>query len=211
MAMIENAEPSTTRIRGRPRSFDRAEALERAMNLFWRQGFAATSVAELTAAMGINPPSLYAAFGDKEHLFLEAVDHYQRKLSAEMATILAGAPTAEEAVGRLLLAKAEKLACPEHPSGCMVVTAAMNCSSDCGHLERVMAERRAEMARRLQERIQLGIEAGELPAHADAAQLAAFYDTVMQGMALQARDGVDHAGLAAIARAAMRAWPSTDA
>ncbi|HEX2525060.1 MAG TPA: TetR/AcrR family transcriptional regulator [Geminicoccus sp.] len=180
------------------------------MLLFWRQGYAATSVAELTAAMGINPPSLYAAFGDKERLFLEAVESYQHKASQAAARLLAEAPTAKLAIERLLEAMAQHLTCPDHPSGCMVVTAAMNCSSDCSHLQHALAERRAAGTRRLRERIEQGIRDGELPAEVDAAGLASFYDTVMQGMTIQAKDGANREQLLATTRTAMRAWPSVD-
>jgi AcrR family transcriptional regulator len=88
--------------RGRPRSFDRDKALERAMQVFWRQGYEATSVSDLTRAMGINPPSLYAAFGDKERLYLDALERYQRSRLAAVAKWFGEEPTAKAAVARLL-------------------------------------------------------------------------------------------------------------
>jgi AcrR family transcriptional regulator len=200
------AKPSPAR--GRPRSFDRDNALERAMLLFWRHGFTATSIADLTEAMGISAPSLYAAFGDKERLFLEAVERYQQKAGVAAERILATAPTARAAVERLLGSAARQLASTDHPPGCMVVTAAMNCSDACQHLLEALGRQRAASSRLLQDRIARGITAGELPASTDAAALAAFYQTVLQGMTIQARDGADSASLLATAAAAMRAWPA---
>jgi AcrR family transcriptional regulator len=199
------AKPSPTR--GRPRSFDRDRALERAMLLFWRHGFAATSIADLTRAMGISAPSLYAAFGDKERLFLEAVERYRHVAGVATERILAAAPTARLAVERLLDSAARQLTCPDHPRGCMMVTAAMNCSGACHHLQEALARQRTASTRLLQERIDRGIAAGELPPSTDAAALAAFYQTVLQGMTIQACDGADSESLRATAAAAMRAWP----
>lgn len=177
------------------------------MRLFWRQGYAATSIAELTAAMGINPPSLYGAFGDKERLFLEAVERYQRSADAAAERILAEAPTARAAIENLLRSVAEQFTCPDQPSGCMVVTAVMNCPDAEGHLKEVMARIRAASAGRILNRIRDAIATGELPADTDADALGAFFDTVLQGMTIQARDGASRASLCAIAACAMRAWP----
>src|SRR5688572_4700394 len=100
----------TTKPRGRPRSFDRDKALERAMHVFWRQGYEATSVDDLTRAMDINPPSLYAAFGDKQRLYLEALERYQRSRRESLASWFEQEPTAKAAVGRLLTEAARELA-----------------------------------------------------------------------------------------------------
>src|SRR5258706_13378598 len=96
--------------RGRPRSFDRDEALERAMQVFWKQGYEATSIQDLTRAMGINPPSLYAAFGDKERLFMEAVGRYERECGPAVACLLDEAPTAPARGGRLVTDTASQMA-----------------------------------------------------------------------------------------------------
>src|ERR1700737_2271235 len=111
--------------RGRPRSFDRDAALERAMEIFWRQGYEATSINDLTAAMGINAPSLYIAFGDKERLFLEAVERY-RCGPGSSARVLAEGATARLTIERLLEESAVELTRSSHPPGCMVVTSTMN-------------------------------------------------------------------------------------
>ena len=148
----EADKPAKTR--GRPRSFDRDVALERAMDLFWRQGYEATSLADLTAAMGINPPSLYAAFGDKEHLFLAAVERYENLGRGPGAgCILEDEPTARGAIERILKETAIELSKPSQPKGCMLITAATNCSAESAHVQRALAERRAEQKKHLKERI----------------------------------------------------------
>jgi TetR/AcrR family transcriptional regulator, copper-responsive repressor len=194
------------RPRGRPRSFDREAALERAMELFWRQGYETTSISDLTAAMGITPPSLYAAFGDKERLFLEAVERYRCRRGG--AGVFDDEATARGAVARLLEAVATEATSPDTPPGCMLITAAVNCSAESAHLQGALAEHRAATLTKLRERIGRGVEEGELPADTDADALARFYATVIQGMTIQARDGVSREDLLAVGAAAMAAWPA---
>ena len=188
--------------RGRPRSFDREAALERAMQVFWRHGYEASSVSDLTRAMGINPPSLYAAFGDKEHLYLAALERYEQGRRENVVQQLEEAATAREAIEGLLLAAAGELTNAEC-RGCMLSTA------QCGdeRLQSTLAERRAAPKRVLKARFDRAVREGELPRGTDAGALADFYTTVFQGMAIQGRDGASRKSLVATARAAMRAWP----
>ena len=176
------------------------------MEVFWRQGYEATSINDLTAAMGINPPSLYAAFGDKERLFLEAVDRYLCG-PGDAAKALEGAPTARAAVERLLTEAAAELTRPDHPPGCMVVTSAMNCSAGSAHLHAALSERRAASEARIKAAIDRGLKRRELPAGTNAAALAKFYMTVLEGMTIQARDGATREQLLAVAESALCAWP----
>lgn len=192
--------------RGRPRSFDRDKALERAMHVFWRQGYEATSVSDLTRAMRINPPSLYAAFGDKERLYLEALERYQRSRLDSMAKWLDEEATAKAAVGRLLTEAAGLLVRSGAPRGSMLVLSSMNCSE--ASLQSELAQRRASGRAILKARIDQGLREGELPPGTDTAALADFYSTVLQGMSVQARDGATRKRLLATAEAAMRAWPA---
>jgi AcrR family transcriptional regulator len=192
--------------RGRPRSFDRDKALERAMHVFWRQGYEATSVNDLTRAMRINPPSLYAAFGDKEHLYLEALERYQRSRLESVAKWLDEEPTAKAAVARLLTEAAGLLVRSGAPRGSMLVDSAMNCAD--ASLQPQLAQRRASGRAILKARIERGVREGELPPHTDTAALADFYITVFQGMSVQAHDGATRQRLLGIARTAMRAWPA---
>src|ERR1700688_3019529 len=193
--------------RGRPRAFDRDAALHRAMELFWRQGYESTSISDLTSAMKITAPSLYAAFGDKERLYLEAVERYKSGLG-DSGSILAGEATARGAIKRLLEGSAIELTnTRDHPPGCMVVASAINGSPESAHLQAALRGCRVEAEARIRAKIKRGVKDGELPPGTDAAALAKFYMTVMQGMTIQARDGATQKELLAVARAAMLQWP----
>jgi AcrR family transcriptional regulator len=206
---MESSVCKVAKARGRPLSFDRDKALEDAMHVFWERGYEAASISELTAAMGITPPSLYTAFGDKEHLFLEAIERYATSGPGGGAPrALAEEPIARRAIERLLEEAAEELTRSCHPAGCMVVTAATNCSVASAHVQAALAKRRAASEAGIRHRIEQGIREGELPPDTDAAALANFYTTVLQGMSIQARDGASCASLLATATAAMRAWPT---
>jgi AcrR family transcriptional regulator len=200
MDRVSNGKP-----RGRPRSFDRDKALERAMHVFWRQGYEGTSVSDLTHAMGINPPSLYAAFGDKEQLYLEALGRYQQRRVESMAKWFEEEPTAKAAVRRLLTEAARELARSGAPRGSMLVLSATQCSAES--LQPELAERRASVRAILEERIERGVREAELPRGTDSAALADFYGAVFQGMSLQARGGATRKRLLSIAETAMGAWP----
>jgi TetR/AcrR family transcriptional regulator, copper-responsive repressor len=174
------------------------------MHIFWEKGYEAASIADLTAAMGITPPSLYTAFGDKERLFLEAIEAYGRGPGAFGARALAEEPTARRAVQRLLDEAAAELTQDCHPLGCMMV-----CSVAAVHVQAALTRRRALGVESMQARIQRGIDEGELPATADAGALANFYATVYQGMSMQAKDGATRESLLASAEMAMRSWPES--
>ena len=193
--------------RGRPLSFDRDAALETAMHVFWERGYEAASISDLTSAMGITPPSLYTAFGDKEQLFLEAIERYALGYGSAGARALDEEPTARGAIERWLLEAANELTQPCHPKGCMVVMAATNCSAAAERVQDALLLRRTEAIASVGRRIQGGIEAGELPADTDAQDLANFYATIYQGMSMQAKDGATHESLMATVRTAMRSWP----
>ncbi len=193
--------------RGRPLSFDRDAALETAMHVFWERGYEAASIADLTSAMGITPPSLYTAFGDKEQLFLEAIERYALGYGSAGARALDEEPTARGAIERWLLEAANELTQPCHPKGCMVVMAATNCSAAAERVQDALLLRRTEAIADVGRRIQGGIDGGELPPDTDAKDLANFYATIYQGMSMQAKDGATHESLVATVRTAMRSWP----
>src|SRR5437870_2214680 len=148
---MKKAERSAAPQRGRPRSFDREAALERAMQVFWRQGYEATSVNDLTRAMRINPPSLYAAFGDKEQLFLEAVQRYEQGRREAVTSLFDDAPSAKQAVERLLLEAANGMARAGAPRGCMLVLSSASCSE--ASVQSELAGRRAAMKSILKARL----------------------------------------------------------
>ncbi|MEV4802442.1 TetR/AcrR family transcriptional regulator [Nonomuraea sp. NPDC049421] len=189
----------------RRRGFDRDEALESALRTFWQHGYEATSVATLTTAMGINPPSLYAAFGDKRRLFEEAVQRYQETYGAFATRALTEEPTARAAVERVLRDAAGEYSRAGHPHGCMIISAAVNCES-AEVVELLRGLREATKAA-IKQRIDDDVSAGRLPPGTDADGLATFYAAIIQGMSTQARDGASLRELLAVADRAMAAWP----
>jgi AcrR family transcriptional regulator len=201
-------ESDAARVRGRPRSFDREAALDRAMLLFWQHGYEATSLSQLTSAMGISPPSLYAAFGDKEALFLETVERYLARGGADAQALMGDAKTAREAMARFLGASAVRLTDPKFPSGCMVVLSAVSCSDAAASVQSKLAACRATWEKEMRQRIERGIVEGDVPPSTNAAALASFYMAVVQGMSLHAKDGAGRRRLEEIVEAAMQAWPA---
>ena len=192
---------------GRPREFDRAAALEAAMLLFWRKGFAMTSMNDLCEAMGIRSPSLYAAFGGKEALYLEAVDHYVRTVGPPVWDRLSEGETARAGVESLLLAATESL--PKSratPAGCMAALGAVGDEWPPA-ITNVVRKVRLKMLSNLRSRLEAAVSDGELPASTDIDRLSRFYLSVFEGMAIQARDGASRAELRGVAAAAMAAWP----
>ena len=192
---------------GRPRAFDMDQALDQALRVFWEKGYDGASVADLTEAMCINPPSLYAAFGNKEALFKKALDRYEAKRDHIMEEAFA-APTAREAVTRLLEGTAERLSDKCNPRGCLMVQGALSGGEECEAVKRDLASRRAGVEALIRKRLKRAKREGDLPSDADAAALARFVATVMHGMAVQAAGGVAPKELRAIVNTALRAWPA---
>ncbi|AKU94632.1 Transcriptional regulator, TetR family [Labilithrix luteola] len=204
----ERRSPSSTEPthkRGRPRSFDRDEALNAALGLFWRHGYDATSLNDLTAAMNVTPPSLYTAFGSKKQLFIEALDLYARTYGASPA--MAEATTARGAIEGLLRESAKQFPSPDHPSGCFTVLAATNCTEASSDVEALLRTKRLESEAGLRKRLDRAVEEGELPEGTDTAALAKFYGVVIQGMSVQARDGASNKELERVVDTAMALWP----
>ncbi|MYN05729.1 TetR/AcrR family transcriptional regulator [Pseudoduganella aquatica] len=207
--MKKETAPATppVRVRGRPLSFDRDAALEKAMLLFWRHGYESTSISDLTQAMGITPPSLYSAFGDKERLFLEAVERYAAG-PGNAEAVFAQGQSARSTVEQLLKSNAIELTRAGQPPGCMVIASAVNGSPAAAKVQELLRGRRAEVEAGIGRWIARGIDAGELPADTGAAALARFYYTVIEGMTLQARDGAGRKKLLEVVALAMGAWPA---
>ncbi|WP_369213862.1 TetR/AcrR family transcriptional regulator [Streptomyces flavofungini] len=204
-----NTPPQTARQGTRPtrRGFDRDEALAAALRQFWTYGYDTTSIASLTKAMGIRPPSLYAAFGDKRQLFDEAVDLYVRTYG----TPPPHGPDARAAVAAMLRHLAADYTDPAHPPGCLIIGAATNCGPDSQDVKAKLRTLREATKSATADRIRADVDAGRLPAGTDADKLAAFYAAVIQGMHQQACDGADRAMLEHIADTAMAAWPTEPA
>jgi AcrR family transcriptional regulator len=196
---------------GRPREFDRDLALQQAMLVFWRKGFLATSMNDLCYAMGIRSPSLYAAFGSKEALYIEAVGHYAKTIGPAIWGRLTDGLNARASVENLLLAAVENMPeCGLTPAGCMVTLAAV--SEECpGEIPDIIKRVRLDCLQMLRTRLNDALVAGELPASTDVDRLSRFYLGVYQGLAIQARDGATSAELKGVAEMAMAAWPVTKA
>jgi len=192
---------------GRPRSFDREAALERAMLVFWRHGYETTSISDLTAAMGITPPSLYTAFGDKQRLFLEAVRRYAGEPGANDAMI-ADARSAREAARMMLDGAVTLFTGDTTPPGCLMASATASGSAASQDVQAAVATYRRHIAASLKSKIEQDVDAGMLPHGTDAAGLAGMIVAVIQGLSVMARDGALRASLTAVADAAMHAWPS---
>lgn len=191
--------------RGRPRAFDVEEALERAVEVFWRQGYAGASLADLTAAMGINRPSMYAAFGNKEELFHRAVAHYA-EVDMAYARAALEEPTAYEVARSFLHANVDALTRPDRPAGCLSVQGGLAAGADDGRAATYLAESRLAGERALAERFARAVDEGDLPADTNAADLARFVMAVSEGHAVHAAAGVDRASLHASAEIALRAF-----
>ncbi|MGK8501446.1 TetR/AcrR family transcriptional regulator [Nocardia asiatica] len=193
-----------TTSRGRPRSFDRDAALEQAMRLFWEHGYEATSIGDLTAAMGIGAPSLYAAFGDKKTLFAEVVAHFGARYGGFVTRALAEESTADAAVRRILREAATEYTRPECPHGCLVNSAGVNTTS--AEIAALLRELRNRNIDAFAARIQADIDAGVLSRHLDARTSARYVGTVLQGMSQAARDGASRTELEQVAELALRGW-----
>ncbi|WP_228002058.1 TetR/AcrR family transcriptional regulator [Nocardia australiensis] len=196
--------------RGRPRAFDRTHALRRAMEVFWEHGYEGSSMSDLTAAMGINSPSLYAAFGGKEALFREAISLYGETDGGYTQRALREEPTARAGIEAMLRDNAIAYTVADKPHGCMVVLAGTTYTTRSESIRDFLIEKRRETTLDIRERLDRGVTEGDLPAATDTAALAGFYTTVLYGLSIQARDGASLAELSLSIDCAMRVWPATE-
>lgn len=192
---------------GRPRTFCKNEALDRALQVFWRKGFEGASICDLTGAMGISPPSLYAAFGNKEQLFRQALDRYADVHSERRKKALS-APTAREAVAAVLHAAARNLTDPASPAGCLYVQGIAGAGEHASCVRDMLNAKRADSEREICERLTRARAEGDLPEDAEPASLARYVATLTQGMSVQAAGGASREDLERVVDLAMRAWPS---
>ena len=183
---------------GRPRTLDRAAALDAAMRLFWAQGYEGTSVADLTRAMGMTAPSIYEAFGDKEALFGKVLAHYQDIRDEAIRPILEGA-SAEEAIVAVITHSVEQVTRPGDPAGCLVSSANGPASPRNLAVRNATIAARERQVARLRDRLARDVEAGKISKEVDINGVARFAAATLQGISTQARDGVPRAELDAIA------------
>ncbi len=190
---------------GRPREFDVDAALDLALHVFWRKGYEGTSMADLTEAMGITKPSLYAAFGNKEDLFRKALDRY---VDGPGGYYQAGLqkPTAREVVEHILHGAVDAMTDPGNP-GCLAVQGALCCGEAAETIKQELAARRAKGEQDLHDRLARAIAEGDLPSGTDAGDLARYVSAILQGMAVQAAGGASSDQLRKLADMALRNWP----
>jgi AcrR family transcriptional regulator len=190
----------------RPREFDTDAALCAALNVFWKQGFEGASLTDLTNAMGITRPSLYAAFGNKEELFRKALDRYVDGPGGYVQIALAK-PTAREVVEHILFEAADAVTDPDNPPGCLAVQGALSCGEAAESIKQELMTRRANGEQDLRQRFERAITESDLPRESDAADLARYISAILQGMAVQAAGGASREQLRKIAKMTLRTWP----
>ena len=193
--------------KGRPREFDVDDALAAALRVFWRNGYEAASMTELTAAMGITKPSLYAAFGNKEALFHKALDLYEREKLAYMMSAL-DAPTARGVAERLLRGTLEMQMSTCDPKGCLSVISIAACGAEAEGIKAEVVKRRASSEDALIRRFAAAQAAGELPDGLEPSALARYLFAIMQGIALQGGSGATCADLCQLVETSMTVWPT---
>jgi len=198
--------------RGRPAIFDRDEALESALERFWRKGYDGVTLEELQTAMGgITPPSFYHAFGSKEALFKEVVERYAQTYGGPQLAALKEGASARASVEAMLREAVIAISSPGRPRGCLLVQAAMNCSAAGKGAQDYLLTIRQQTPKAIKQRLDAAVSTGELPRELDTSSIAAFYATVVHGLSIRAADGASRAQLSAAADGAMAAWDSLTA
>ncbi len=196
-----------TALRGRPRSFDWNQALDRALQVFWRKGYKGASLSDLTKAMGINRPSMYAAFGDKEELFRKALVRYVNGREGYLFEALK-LPTARAVAERLLLGAADSMCGGEgNPAGCLLVQGGLAVGDEDESIRRELISRRRANEAIVRRRLQRAKREEDLAPTSDPAVLARYIATISQGIAVQAASGASRDQLREVAKTALRAWP----
>jgi AcrR family transcriptional regulator len=196
----------TTRAVGRPRSFDAGKVLDAAMKVFWREGYEGASLSDLTKAMGINRPSLYAAFGDKESLFRKVLDRYGEGPAAYVRQAL-DRPTARAAIEGLMLGAVDLATSSGNPAGCLLVQGALACGDGAAAVRGDLISRRGAGEKAVRQRLKRAQAEGDLAPEASPADLARFVVTVLHGIAVQAASGATRNELRRVVRTALRACP----
>ncbi|MEO6014521.1 MAG: TetR/AcrR family transcriptional regulator [Devosia sp.] len=190
--------------KGRPRIFDRDAALRSALDLFWRRGYEPASIAELCSSMGINPPSLYAAFGSKAQLFMEAVNCYEAEYWDSVWDSMALTPDFLDAMEIFFRDAAKILGGGDAPCGCLVILAATNVSAGADEVDKALQALRKEGRDLLLRRVKKAIDDGQLPKNTDAKGLSLTLNTILEGMSLAVRDGASRRDLDRVAKLAMQ-------
>lgn len=180
------------------------------MRVFWQKGYEGTSLSDLTTAVGVNRPSLYAAFGNKEALFRKALDRYVQGPSAYMRAAM-NAPTARAAVEELLFGAINLLTSAKNPAICLIAQGTLVCGEEADAIRQELAARRRLGESLLRARLEHALSEGELPADTDAAALARYFVTVLRGLGISAVSGASREELIGIAQMALHVWPGRPA
>jgi AcrR family transcriptional regulator len=204
--MVQNKGEAEPKRRGRPRAYDPEEALLRAMDSFWKTGYSGTSLDEITAATGMNRPSLYAAFGDKRALYLKALGHYWHIASAALHADLAQGGSLSEALMRVYEgALSIYFSDDGHARGCFVIGTAVTEAMEDREVRDSLAETIRVFDSRLEAYFRMAQVNGDLKGDADPASLAILATATMHTIAVRARAGVSRADLQDLARKAVTA------
>jgi len=191
---------------GRPREFNVDRALDRALKVFWRKGYEGATLPDLTKAMRINRPSLYAAFGSKEELYRKALDRYAEGPAGYIREAL-NEPTARAVAERLLHGTIDMVTDRRHPRGCLIVQGALACGEAADSIRKELVSRRLASEAAIRERFERAVSEGDLRADSHPADLARYIMAVIHGTAVQAASGASHAELRRVAAMALQAWP----
>lgn len=197
---------SASENRGRPRGFNPEEALDRALEVFWRQGFEGTSLTDLTRAMGINRPSLYATFGNKDALFRKVLARYASGPASYFKAALAE-PTARKVVEKLLLGATCDLAAARSPRGCLAVQGGLACGKESAGVQRDLTAFREAGVAAIRERFVRARREGDLPRDANPSDLARYVAALLHGLAVESAGGASAADLRRVAKLALKSWP----
>lgn len=194
------------KMRGRPRVFDKDEALDKVMQIFWNRGYEGASIAELTETLGINKPSLYAAFGNKEELFKKALSRYAAG-PVSFVRDAVNEPTARKVAESFLFKAAEFLTKPSQPKGCMIVQGALSSGESADLVKNILINYRNSYENLLAERFEKARLEGDLPENAVAKDLAKYLAILHQGMSVQATSGATKEELIKTVNIALNIWP----
>ncbi|MFT3881474.1 MAG: TetR/AcrR family transcriptional regulator [Gemmatales bacterium] len=191
---------------GRPRAFNIDDALDRALEVFWKKGYEGATLPDLTKAMGINRPSMYAAFGNKEALFRKTIDRYINGHACHVKEAFAE-PTAKEVVRHLLTCSIDMVTSSKTPRGCFLVQGALVCGESADPLRQELIKRRFAGEAALCDRFKQAMADGDLPKETDPADLARYVFVIAHGLSVQAAGSASKAKLNKVVELALQAWP----